>query len=262
MTIQILPQSVLAEEPANTVSEKYSFVPTTTVLEDLAKYGWNPHSAVEVKARKDDRIGKQKHMIRLRNEEISKDSIVKIGDSIPEIVLTNSHDGMASFQLHAGLFRLVCSNGMVIADETFSRIKIKHQGYSMEDITHACHNYMRALPEIIDSVSEFKSIQLTERQKLDFANQAKILRWDETYAPVEGHQLLQVRRSADYSNDLWSVLNVIQENLMRGGLKGIGRTKNKRGQTKPTTTREVKNIDLTMSLNKGLWQLAENFKLN
>ena len=34
----------------------------------------------------------------------------------PQILLTNSHDGKNAFTFTAGLFRLICENGLVIAD--------------------------------------------------------------------------------------------------------------------------------------------------
>ena len=53
---------------------------------------------------------------------------------ILKLMLTNSHDGKNSFQFQAGLYRLICSNGLVIADEQFESVKMRHMGYSFEDL--------------------------------------------------------------------------------------------------------------------------------
>lgn len=103
-------RSITAEGQRNGLSEKYCFVPTTKVIDVLAKNGWMPVKASEVHAR-GERIGFQKHLIRFRK---SNQGIIKKDDIFPEIVLFNSHDGSASFQISAGLFRMICSNGLIL----------------------------------------------------------------------------------------------------------------------------------------------------
>jgi hypothetical protein len=38
------------------------------------------------------------------------------GSEANEIILLNSHDGMSSYQMLAGMFRFVCQNGLVCGD--------------------------------------------------------------------------------------------------------------------------------------------------
>jgi hypothetical protein len=47
----------------------------------------------------------------------------------PELVLINSHDRSSAYQLHAGLFRFGCGDGMIVADATFEPISIRHSGF-------------------------------------------------------------------------------------------------------------------------------------
>ena len=126
--IDIAP-SIFTTTKSPKVSNKYSFIPTIQVLEDMHNLGWEVFNATQRKSRNSQDSLFTKHMVRLRNKNIDR-----IGDSIPEIVLENSHDGRNAFRLHAGLFRLVCSNGLVIADTTFEQIKIKHQWYNFDEI--------------------------------------------------------------------------------------------------------------------------------
>ena len=74
-------------------------------------------------------------------------------------------------------------------------------------------------------------------------------------APVLPEQLLSERRYDDKGNNLWTTFNVVQENIMRGGLKGITRGGN--GRIKRTTTRPVKALDRNIKLNQALWFLTE-----
>ena len=108
---QIAP-SVFTTTKASHLTDKYVQTPTSRVVEDLMNLGWQVTKAQEVKSRKYK--GFQKHLIVFRNPEImikGKDG----DDSFPQILLTNSHDGKAAFNFRVGIFRLVCSNGLVIS---------------------------------------------------------------------------------------------------------------------------------------------------
>ncbi len=50
-------------------------------------------------------------------------------DAQPQILLTNSHDGKAAFNFRVGIFRLVCSNGLVISDADFGVMSILDATY-------------------------------------------------------------------------------------------------------------------------------------
>ena len=67
-------------------------------------------------------------------------------------------------------------------------------------------------------------------------------------------------RADDRANDLWTTLNVIQENVMRGGLSARASASMdqhgrwRRGRV--VTTRAVNNIDQGVKLNRALWVLG------
>ena len=148
-----LTPSAFAKTQSQRVSNKYTFISTLTVLDDMEKLGWKPFQASQRKSRKSQDAMFTKHMIRLRNDDVKN-----IGDSIPEVVLTNSHDGRNAFTLHAGLFRLVCENGLVIADTTFEQVKIKHQWYSFEEIRNIMDNMLQVVPKVVSQVNHLQQL--------------------------------------------------------------------------------------------------------
>jgi hypothetical protein len=105
--------SIFATQPIDTVSNRYSFLPTSSVLKGMRENGWFPVRAEQQSVRTEARRGFQKHLIRFARAEHldfwDKNQVR------PEVVLLNSHDKSSAYQLHCGLFRLVCSNGMVVA---------------------------------------------------------------------------------------------------------------------------------------------------
>ena len=110
--------SVFQTKPSNEVSKHYTHIPTERVIDDMNLLGWDVIDAKEVKARKNSTKGYQKHLLTFRNNDIVING--DDGDTVyPQILLTNSHDGKNAFTFTAGLFRLICENGLVVADQRF-----------------------------------------------------------------------------------------------------------------------------------------------
>ncbi len=112
------------------LSEHYSFVPTMNVINDLRELGYEVVDATQVKARKKSTNGYQKHLITLEHPKYK----VEGSKEYPQILLTNSHDGGNAFTLSAGIFRLVCSNGLVIKTEYYATARLVHKVYSFEAV--------------------------------------------------------------------------------------------------------------------------------
>ncbi len=243
--------SVMTQEPIGTVSDRYTFVPTYRMIEDLGQLGWHPHAADEVQVRNKDGQGYQKHLVRFRSEQFG------FQDLAPEIYLTNSHNGLSSFELNAGIFRFICANGMVVADSLFDKIRIRHMDYSLKDVESATEQFAHKVPKIIDAIDQYRTIEMVPETQMEFAEKALPLRW-EMGAPIEASELLRVRRNPDKGDDLWSVYNRVQENLLRGGQLTIKAREDRRGRQH--RVRSVRAISSLIKVNKGLWDLAEEYR--
>jgi len=230
------------------VSNKYAFLSTAKVIETLGAEGIKPYSVKTSYTRLEDKRGYTKHMMRFRQPSSDKPIV---GGVHPEIVLTNSHDRGSSLCVELGLFRLVCSNGLVVSAGSFDAFRVRHVGTSIETVLSAVHSIVAQFPQVEDSVRRMQSIQLSASQRDHMAQLAMGLRWDADKVPFQAARLLSTRRSADAGLDLWTTYNVIQENLLQGqrrnyryGVRG---------------TRAVKSIDMDLKLNRGLWSLAEQY---
>jgi hypothetical protein len=135
------------------LSDHYSFVPTIKVVNDLRALGYDCVDAKSVKARKKSTDGYQKHMLTFEHPDYKIDQVkeVELADGTtetqilppteyPQILLTNSHDGGNAFSLSAGIFRLVCSNGLVIKTEDYGTARLVHKGYSFEAVQELVKN--------------------------------------------------------------------------------------------------------------------------
>ena len=249
--IKSLAPAVFAEKPSSEVSKHYTHIPTERVIDDMELLGWKPIEAKEVKARKNSTRGFQKHLLVFRNDDVVING--EDGDTVfPQILMTNSHDGKNSFTFQAGLYRLVCSNGLVIADTQFEAVKMRHMGYSFEDLQEKIKEMVEKLPLTVESMNKMKATELAENEILQFAKEALNTRFTEkemNRIQIDLKELTTPVRKEDSGNDLWSVFNVVQEKIVTGDFEY-------RAAGKVRKAREIKNFKQDMKINKELFNVA------
>jgi hypothetical protein len=242
-------KSIFTETGAPNVSEKYAHISTEKIIDDMALLGWGVVDAKEVKARKD--IGFQKHLVVFRNNDIQITS--EDGDNVfPQILLTNIHDGKNAFTFTAGLFRMICENGLVVSSREFENMKIRHYGYTFEELQGVIKTMVEKLPLTVESLNKFRSIELGQEQMLEFAKKALSTRFNEDeleHIKIDLVDLLTPTRKEDQGSDLWSVYNVVQEKLVHGMF-------NYQYGNKSRKARKIKNFNKDLELNEKLYDLA------
>jgi hypothetical protein len=207
----------------------------------------NPSRFVRPRVKDQGRREHTKHLVRLRHASSIESAV---GEEVPEIILINSHDGTSSYQLLAGFFRFVCSNGL-IAGDVCNDIRVRHSGNVVNDVIEGSFRVLDNVEEIGSRIETYKSISLKPEEQALFANAALQLRWDEDKAPVEAERILRARRWADNGSDLWTTFNRVQENLVKGGVAGRASTGRR------LTTRAVGGVTENVKLNRALWTLAD-----
>lgn len=243
-----------AEAPHEGVSEKYTFVPTMQVVDIMREEGWYPIHAREAGTRSIENYGVQKHIIRFAHRKYVPD-VNNVGDEFVEAVMINSHNRSSAFQFYAGIYRLVCSNGMISAVGEFNRVSVRHINANADEIIEASYKVLDHAPAVMESMNDMKAIELAPAERGAFAHAAlPLLYEDPEDAPFAAERLLSKRRYAD-KDDLWSTFNTVQENVMKGGIRGWNGNTRKR-----TRTRAIKSIDRDVKLNRALWTLAEEMK--
>ena len=243
---------VFADAPTNPdVSKKYLFVNTETIIDDLEKLGWLPVQAAQRKGRGKSTIF-SKHMVAFQNPNI-KISSSDGDDAFPRILLTNSHDGMQAFKFSVGIFRLVCSNGLVVATEKFSDFNIKHKGYTFAELRNVVKQAVEDLPNKVQVMNDMKNRILTEDEKRKMALDAMLIRAgvkELQYDEETITDILDPKRDADKGDDLWRVFNVIQEKITQGDFHAA------LTGAKVRKVRKIKSFEKDMKVNKELFKLA------
>jgi len=253
--IRSIAPSVFTEKAdSSSTSKHYVHIPTEKVIDDMSSLGWGVVDAKQVNARKNK--GYQKHMVVFGNDNLVVEG--KDGDTVmPRILMTNSHDGKNSFQFQAGLYRLVCSNGLVIADAEFANMKIRHMGYDLSELKTVISEIVEKLPLTVECMNKLKAKELSKEEQAQFAKEALATRLSEKeLSNVTSDQILDLlapTRKEDEGDDMWNVFNVIQEKIIHGMFDVYGVS------GKVRKARKIKNFRQDTKVNQELYQLAMDY---
>ncbi len=259
----ILDVNSLNRESGHNVSEKYKVIKTGELVSQFEAQGYAVRELKVQKSRKPEYKGFGIHALRMRHENL----ILNHEGLTPEIVLRNSYNGTSCFEIMMGVFRLVCSNGLVVGT-TYESLKVRHIGDVMPKVLAAMQTIQSQTEKMGDDIARFSGLVLTESQAREFAQRiaSELVPTDAlatsgpVFGTVKSDLLLKVRRSEDQGLDLWSVLNRIQENALQGGLQYI--TRNENGNTRNATVRRINSIDRSIKVNRLVWDVANEISEN
>lgn len=255
--------SAFKTEPTNpNVSSKYVHANTLTVINDLEKLGWYPVEAKQCRTKKGSSGIRSFHMIALQNPDVKICKTVnneQIIDCYPRIILTNSHDGMNSFKFMMGIFRMVCSNGLVVCSEQMVNMSIRHMNYTFETLREIVRESIEQVPNIVCTMNKMQNTFLNEEEKKELASAVVKIRKDadeNEKFDIDEQTILDILnpvREEDKSNDLWTIFNVCQEKMIKGGFCSVGKKNKMRKQ------RSITSIKKDIDYNQKLWNIAVSY---
>jgi hypothetical protein len=155
------------------------------------------------------------------------------------------------------MYRLVCNNGLTVPDGIVQTVKVHHTGKIIDHVKAGAFEVLDGLTRVVESREDMRALTLDDGEQRAFATAAAMLRFEpegEEALPVTADQINRARRADDKAPDLWTTFNRVQENVIKGGLRG----RNANGQRR--ATRAVTGIDQDVKLNRALWTLAEEMR--
>lgn len=248
--------AIMAERPVG-MSEGYQFMPSYKIAEALIeKFGLGLVSVSQQFSRSRDPKG-QEHFMRFRLPQTM--NLKAVGDSAPELVIMNSHNGRSTLRAYAGIFRMICSNGMVVADRTFGKISLRHFGLE---------NNFEAFSNVLDGVAVnfqrmdlrmqmLDQLMLTPGQQVTLARELMKARGVPDW--VEPHMVLKGRREIEMTTpegtrSAWKTYNVLQESLAEA--RDI---QFQRAGARARALRPLSGARAQVLVNERLWGAMEDF---
>jgi hypothetical protein len=256
--LKAIAPAALAKEASPNVSAKYHFYPTRTIIDALLAENWAVIEAKTANSRSNAPTQYRRHALAFADRDVLKHR--SDYTEIPRIILTNSHDGNAALKMFAGLWRFVCSNGMVVSDGIVQSVRIAHTHRTIEEVVRAAQAFREHTELVGEHINAFKAKVLTPAEVQEFARCAIVLRQPQnSESVIAPDDILAVKRQEDVGNDLWLTFNRVQEHVLQGGFPIYRHTAN--GWVE-RTARPIKGIDQSRELNTQLWDLAERFSFN
>jgi hypothetical protein len=245
------------------VSDKYVQANTATVIDDLSKMGWYPVQAKQCRGKKNSSGVRSFHMIAFQNPNVritkTLDNGEKVVGTYPRIILTNSHDGFNSFKFMLGLFRLVCSNGLVVCNNKMVDMSIRHINYDFEELRKVVASAIAEVPNIVNTMNDMRKTILNEEEKVSIAKEViKIRKGLNSDEMIEVDKeviddILKPLREEDKKHDLWTIFNICQEKMIKGGFNLLSKTNKMRKQ------RNITSIKKDTEFNQRLWHTATRY---
>ena len=238
-----LPASVRNSSPAPTLSDRYVPVDTMAVISAMEASGFVVAS-VQGAIRSNNEFSR--HSVDFRHPDVPA-----IGDAVPRVLFVNSHDGSTRASALAGVFRFVCSNGMVVGS-TYAQERTLHVGETARTLIERMQALAKNTAPLFKQIEHWQRKELSASAEWDFARFASHLRWGDA-GRFPTSEVLKVRRGEDEGRDLWSVFNRVQENTTNAGLLGATTT------GRNTVSRPLQAVGANLLYNQQLWRLAEEF---
>lgn len=250
--------AAMARKPAAHCSPQYTFIPTMDAIDALRKEGFIPVDARQSNC-KNDRWGASKHMrhmivMRMRGTE-TWDKNAMMGGLVPEIRLYNSSDASSPFDLIQGIFRKVCSNGLIVMTVN-ERVHHVHKYVTAEDVIEHARQLSQNSKPLFDKIQKWTKIRLNDTAQKRYAAQALQIRLGgdaERAKRYEAASVVAIRRPEDEAPTLWNLFNRAQENGMRGAVAAV------EGAGTGVGLRMLTNINNEQRFNAELWKMTEKW---
>lgn len=239
-------KAIFNNEPSEEASDRYQIVKTSRVLEVAEEMGWNPVAAA---ATANNKYGF--HMVKLEAPK----AVTAAGDKL-QIIVSNSHDRTKAFKLDAGVFRFVCSNGLVIPTEEIATVEQLHMNFNYRVLYRQIREAVASLNTVKETVANMRDFDLSADQAESLAYDALLCRLgeEELVKDIDLDMFLAPRRRSDMGHDLWRTFNVVQEKIIGGHF--TYKSKNKKGEIVDRKGREINHFEEDVRINKELFSLA------
>ena len=215
------------------IKQKEFYIPTLDVVTKLQNEGWQLKGVAEHRS-KNRKISN--NYIQMHHPDFAVQNKQGKNEAFTSITLSNSSNGAQPLQMSLGMYRQVCSNGMVTFDQHAESQNIKHTEINYRDLDRFVSSMNSKANKLITEVNEMKHRGLSIEDMRKLAIEAASLRYTDL-EDINIDDLFAVNRVEDESNDLWTVFNRIQENL----------------------THDITNMKEDIKLNQQLFKLVETF---
>ena len=246
--------SFVQDQKHATKSDRFQAIKPSMIAEVLDAHGFDLVHLKTGKAKTQDRADFQTTVARYRSRDgFSIDGLgFDIIFKVPHLY--------GSLQGVLGLFRGTCANQLNVGTH-FESVKVKHLGNPYQELDSLIPRLVAQREQLVETVKMMQARDVTPSELVALAQDVAKIRLADVQGlqKIETTDLLKVRRQDDAKNDLFSCLNVIQENVLRFGLRYQIETTAQDGTVsiQNRTARKVREESVkAIDLNASIWDAA------
>ena len=217
------------------IKQKDFYIPTLDVVQKLQNEGWKIQGVDEARAKNRKIVS---NYVQMQHPDFAVKNSKGKDEAYTSITISNSCNGIKPLQMSLGMFRQVCTNGLVRFNQHAESENIKHIEVNYMNLDSFITSVTSKTGKLLTEVNEMKHKGLSIEDMRKLATEAARLRYNDL-DDINIDDLLTVNRIEDESNDLWTVFNRIQENL----------------------THDVNNMNEDIRLNQQLYNLVNQYAI-
>lgn len=171
-----------------------------------------------------DKIGLKKPSKRAKSTQHRMEFRIDIGDSEikPQIIIDNSFNGEGSLVFRYGIYRMVCSNGLMVGTDIGQPIKVRHikgqlaNEFESQFVEHCKHALNQLVQAVTTMRSGLQAIPVVREQI--YTQRSLFLIHLVTNKIITTKQLFTAQklgiRNSDADGTAWGLFNAVQESIV------------------------------------------------
>jgi hypothetical protein len=138
-------------------------------------------------------------------------------------------------------------------------MSIRHINYDFEELRKVVASAIAEVPNIVNTMNDMRKTILNEEEKVSIAKEViKIRKGLNSDEMIEVDKeviddILKPLREEDRKHDLWTIFNICQEKMIKGGFSLLSKTNKMRKQ------RNITSIKKDTEFNQRLWHTATRY---
>jgi len=206
------------------VSSRYIQTSSQDIINEINTYGneFKPVGFAASNVRKQEKAGKQKHMIMLQepNAELLDGTTLRL-------VMFNSSDRSSGIKLYSGAIRDACANSLVFSDDILEPISIIHTKQDWQSsIKELMSRYEESKQKSQEMIQAMMHRYMSAGDMERFSHRvADMINEDITGTIIDPMQLNIAQRNADVGKDLWHTFNRHQSGALNGNIRRLIKSK-------------------------------------
>lgn len=266
----VLTTSYVQDKRHQTKTDRFTVVQPSEVGKIMTEFGFNLVHLKTGNARKIERQDHQTTIARYRSNT-AMPLLDTRGKALYNDIVFKIPHLYGSIETFLGTWRQICSNGLVVGQKFFEAPRIRHQKNPLEQIKDLIPKIVAKHNELQSLIDSMKSKNVSNERIVEFTKAVAKLRLANTenkIVSVQYGNLLNINRQDDQNTDAFTVLNVVQENIMRNSFTYEVETLDKetnevkiRNMTARPMMRNERETSRSVDFNSQIWDLAQDILL-